>query len=1059
MSESHHKTLFLDAIELPVQDRRAFLERATNGDPGLRERVERLLEAHERAEAAGAAVRENPRPVVSDEGPSLPAALGNYELVEVLASGGSGVVYRARQLDLGRDVAVKLLRSGRFATEHEVLRFKAEAEAAGRLDHPAIVPIHEVGSHEGRHFISMKLVDGAGLDRSLDSFLEDQRAAASLIARVARAVDHAHRRGVLHRDIKPSNILLGADGSPYVADFGTAKLLNDDQRHTMTGWILGTPTSMAPEQVEPGREVTVATDVYGLGCVLYELLTGEPPFPSKDLVEVFRQIREDPPTGIRSLRPEVHRDLETICLTCLAKDPTRRYDSALALSEDLERWLASKPIRARPTSVWERALLVWRRKPAVMSLAAAVAVLLVALVVGAVAAGFELRSRIEETREAEASAREQTRKACLAEARALRRGGSAGRRDRALELLRQAHAIRPGPDVVSEAVANLALTDLVTELEWERPEGELWVAFDPALERYVSSHADGTVEMRRVADRELLYTLPGNGHPAWRPRFSPDGRYLALLHHPRGNRRDPLFCVWDLERREKVYTLEEVPTSTVDFSPNREVLALVTEAGWLFERDLESGGERRVAEFEEDDPPAMVAYDPAGEHIAVVGANRGTIRVFTIGGELLSFQEIDEPLYAVAWSPDGSRIAVGSHHLCGYVFDAATGARLTTLEGHRAEVVRVHFPTPDLVATYSWDGSTRVWEAHTGRELLTTEEMLVTVDRSGRRLCFLTDSTVAMKAFSGHEVLRTLHGHERKSPRCVAVSPGGRWAASGGHSTFIVWDLARGTRTDQRARKEVRALQFVEDGILYVGSDEGLERIRLEDGRCGDGSELILEGRCSSLASTEDGSVLAALSGGAVHLFHREQPERGRRIEVPPGTLRLSLSRDGQRIAAGSWRGSGVHVWSTAEGTLLAHLWPEEGNCTPRFSPDGELLLIGMERDYHLHEVRGFAELSRWPRRGQNNRGAHVTRFTPDGRRCAVLVGQSEVGLLDSDLTGELAVLVPPEPQTPIDACFTRDGRRLVLATDANHVLVWDLLRVEEELRALGMSLEPGGRQ
>ena len=312
---------------------------------------------------------------------------GDYELLQVLARGGMGVVYRAWQRGLRRIVALKMIRSGRFASNEEIRRFLVEAEAAANLDHPHIVPIHEVGVHEGQHFFSMKLFNGGSLARHVPHLVGDPRSAARLVAVVARAVHHAHRHGILHRDLKPSNILLDDDGRPHVTDFGLALRVGEDSHITLPGDVLGTPAYISPEQASGRRgAVTTASDVYSLGAILYTLLTGRPPFETGSAVETLLLVRTKEPERPRAVRPDVDIDLETIALKCLEKDPQRRYASAEALAEDLERWLAGEPIEARPLG---RAGRLWRWARRNPSLAAAVGLAALALVAtAAIAIGF-----------------------------------------------------------------------------------------------------------------------------------------------------------------------------------------------------------------------------------------------------------------------------------------------------------------------------------------------------------------------------------------------------------------------------------------------------------------------------------------------------------------------------------------------------------------------------------------------------------------------------------------------------------------------------------------------
>src|SRR2546422_610908 len=297
--------------------------------------------------------------------------LGDYELLEEVGRGGQGVVFRARQKSLNRTVALKVISLGQWASKAHLKRFRLEAEAAARLDHPGIVPIHEVGERDGSCYFSMKFVEGGQLDEVVRRAPMSIRHAAELIAKVARTVHYAHQHGILHRDIKPGNILLDGKGEPHLTDFGLARLVETESTMTRTLDVLGTPSYMAPEQaVGNNAAVSSVTDVYGLGAVLYQFLTGQPPFAGGTTYETIKLLLDTEPRQPRLLNPKIDRDLSTICLKCLEKDPKRRYSSALALAEDLERWLKHEPIEARHTGVFARGRKWVRRNPSSALLAA-----------------------------------------------------------------------------------------------------------------------------------------------------------------------------------------------------------------------------------------------------------------------------------------------------------------------------------------------------------------------------------------------------------------------------------------------------------------------------------------------------------------------------------------------------------------------------------------------------------------------------------------------------------------------------------------------------------------
>jgi hypothetical protein len=372
---------YLQQVEAgAVPDRQALLDQ----HPELADRLRAFFADCDHLDRQAAELRLSADPNRTTDDATPPGELprvryfGDYELLEVIARGGMGVVYKARQVSLNRLVALKMILAGALATPRDVARFRAEAEAAANLEHPHIVPIYEVGEHDGQQYYAMRFVEGTSLARHPRA---DARSEAQRLAAVAAAVHHAHRRGILHRDLKPSNILVDPAGTPFVADFGLAKRVGGDGSLTESGAVLGTPRYMAPEQAAGRRDLTVAVDVYSLGVVLYERLTGRTPFAGETALEVLRQVREAEPPRPSSITPDLDRDLQTISLKCLEKDPAKRYASAEALAEDLGHWLRGEPITARPVGRAERAWRWCRRNPVVAGLAGALAV---ALLVGTV---------------------------------------------------------------------------------------------------------------------------------------------------------------------------------------------------------------------------------------------------------------------------------------------------------------------------------------------------------------------------------------------------------------------------------------------------------------------------------------------------------------------------------------------------------------------------------------------------------------------------------------------------------------------------------------------------
>lgn len=939
---------------------------------------------------------------------------GGYELLEELGRGGAGVVYRARQVGLGREVALKFLLAGALAGDRAIARFRAEAAAAAELRHPNIVTVYEVGEVGSRHFFSMELVAGRTLaDLVRDGPMPVVRA-ASYLARVAGAVAHAHGRGVLHRDLKPSNVLVDERDEPRVTDFGLAKREGESLELTGTGQVLGTPAYMSPEQAAGGAStVDARSDVYSLGAILYHLVTARPPFIGETATSILRQVTDSDPVPPRLMNPSVPRDLETVCLQCLAKDPSRRYGTAAALAEDLERFLKGEPVAARPQGSAEKAVRWCRRRPALAGAMAGLVLLAIAIV------GVSTRS-----------ARQMDR----------------------LRLQTLTNLYASDLRLAHQMVADHHFGAVQEVLDRHRPR-----AGNPDLRGFEWEHLDALCASDEVA---TLGTQPDH---VQRMAVSADGRWLAS--------GSTVLKVWDPATRREVMsrTLEDY-TWAVAFSPEgREVVAVTPEQPWLRfgvegnaalavppgstgrvvaiawptnavgplflspgrlrQWDLQKGTLVERGELPPGTARAFVTRDGRGAAL-ILGRSEAAIWELDPPREIAR-HDLPVATRTAVWIRSRNRTVGGDLSGSLHVWEGTNRTAVRVLPAHRGMIECLALsPDEGLLATAGADQVIRIWNTDTLEQV---------GRRQGHRAFVfgLTFSADGKSLFSGDRLgVVKMWGLDEAAGNPAMASgtnayvsqDGSRMVFAGTNGVVQVRDSGHPWSGGEELKVEPGwRLLPTREGFLARDRLGGLHR-RGTDGAWSDVGGTGLRVAYGAVASPT-GRFVVHRPDGTADCSVLELPEAKEvlRLTNNPSWLAPTFSTDERRFCVGNGAGM-VQVFGLPEGHFLGEIQAHTGYAYAcDLNRDGSLLATaGFDGFVRVWRVPGGERLAELRSTADS---FWTVALSPDGRRVAAGTGDSRVVLWDAQSQLELGILPFGPPLLPVEGLlrFSRDGRTLTL--------------------------------
>jgi eukaryotic-like serine/threonine-protein kinase len=1024
--------------------------------------LRRALQPTEAFAAFGAADTPDAAENVTEPSDPLPRRIGRYTLLAEVGRGGMAVVYQARQDNPDRIVALKVLLAGSHSDAERRARFRAEADTIGQLRHAHIVQVYEAGEHDGLPFLVLEFCEGGNLAQRLRGTPQAAAAAADLVEPLARAVEHAHQAGVVHRDLKPANVLLTADGTHKVADFGLAKVERPEL--TATGAVLGTPSYMAPEQATGSRAVGPPADVYALGAILYELLTGRPPFQGANTLETLAQVRGQEPVPPRRLQPAVPRDLETVCLKCLEKEPARRYVSAGALADELRRFQEGRPVRARPVGTVGRSWRWARRNPLGAGVLASATGVLLAVAVGSSWMSVRLNDAV---RAGEHRLWESHR----AEARAIRLSGRPGQRFESLAAIRKALALPVPPDhslaeLRDEAIACLVLADIGPATDRPPlpcPADEFQKAIDRAFERFATVGKDGYFRVRRVADgREIARVRHPGSLLNMELDFSPDGRFLMY----RDNRDVVTLLRLDGDEPTVVLSSRAGAAGTA-FSGDSRHLAIAWGDNSIGIYDTGTG--KPVQQLESGPLNGSLAFNPGEPQLAVASGDR--VQIFDTASRKI-VAELPHPAKVgnLDWHPQRRALATSCVDRKIRVWDVdRKRLLLPPLDGHQSDGVIAFFDRAgDRLISNDWEGLSRLWDPRSGR-------LLVSTTGSHCRWRFAPDDRYLAEAANFPDVagetrlLRVATGRELRTLGAfeggiagVVVGPDERLLITGvpGRNGLVFFDQAHGAEVGAIPRRWFSALTFEPDGaLLTYGAEVPIERwpfrTDLQTGVVHVGPpQAVFSARAYDppLGSSVDARVLGIPAHTHATIVHR--PDKVVELGPCEDARHCAISPDGRWAVTGNHNctlGFGAQVWDAHRPRHEIRKLPVGGICDVGFSPDGRWL-ITTGGGYRLWRVGSWEEGPTIAQtRGENGAFARFA-FTRDSKLLAVAAGVGQVRLVNPETGSAVACLAVPEQTVVQPYAFSADGAELTAIGITNHVgYTWDLRAIRSQLRELGL--------